>query len=200
MRRIGIMGGTFNPIHMGHLLLAEWVRSEMGLNEIWLIPNAVSYMKSEQEVASAADRLRMTELAAEENDHFKCLDLEIRRGGYTYSYETMEELVQTYPLDEFYFIVGADCLFTLENWKCPERILGCCKIIAAVRDEVSAEEMTKKKKELEQRFGGEILLFSFARLSISSTEIRERLRLGKSVRYMVPGNVLAYIEEKGLYR
>ena len=96
--------------------------------------------------------------------------------------------------------MGADCLFTLENWKCPERILGCCKIIAAVRDEVSAEEMTKKKKELEQRFGGEILLFSFARLSISSTEIRERLRLGKSVRYMVPGNVLAYIEEKGLYR
>lgn len=200
MRRIGIMGGTFNPIHMGHLLLAEWVQDEMGLDEIWLIPNAVSYMKSEQKAAPAVDRLRMAELAAEENYHFKCLDMEIRRGGYTYSYETMEELVETYPSDEFYFIVGADCLFTLESWKCPERILRCCKIVAAVRDEASMEEMKMKKEELERRFGGEILLFSFARLSVSSTEIRERLSHGKSVRYMVPDNVLAYIQEKGLYR
>lgn len=200
MRRIGIMGGTFNPIHMGHLLLAEWVQDEMGLDEIWLIPNAVSYMKSEQKAAPAVDRLRMAELAAEENHHFKCLDMEIRRGGYTYSYETMEELVETYPSDEFYFIVGADCLFTLESWKCPERILRCCKIVAAVRNEASMEEMKMKKEELERRFGGEILLFSFARLSVSSTEIRERLSHGKSVRYMVPDNVLAYIQEKGLYR
>lgn len=200
MRRIGIMGGTFNPIHTGHLLLAEWAREEAALDEIWLMPSGISYMKESQEVAPAADRLRMTELAAEGNEHFKCIDLEVRRDGYTYSYETLEELVRTYPQDEFYFILGADCLFALGQWKFPERILGCCKLIAAVRDEASMREMTEKKEELERRFGGEILLMPFVRLSLSSTEIRQRIREGKSVRYMVPDNVLSYMEEKGLYR
>lgn len=200
MKRIGIMGGTFNPIHMGHLLLAEWVKSEAGLNEIWLIPNGISYMKAGQEVAPAEDRLRMTELAVEGNRDFKCLDLEINRGGYTYSYETLEELVRAYPRDEFYFILGADCLFALETWKYPERILGCCKLIAAVRNDASMEKMAEKKAALEQRFGGEILLLPFVRMSISSTEIRERIGQGKSVRYMVPDSVLTYIEEKGLYQ
>ncbi len=200
MRRIGIMGGTFDPIHMGHLLLAEWAKSEAGLNEVWLIPTGISYRKAEREVAPAGDRLCMTELAVKENGHFKCLDLEITRGGYTYSYVTLEELARAYPEDGFYFILGADCLFTMETWKCPERILGCCKLIAAVRDEASMEEMAEKKAELEQRFGGEILLLPFVRMSISSTEIRERIKQGKSVRYMVPDSVLAYIEERGLYR
>ena len=200
MRRIGIMGGTFNPIHMGHLLLADWAREEEVLDEIWLIPSGISYMKKSQEVASAEDRLRMTKLAAEENEHFRCLDLELKRDGYTYSYETLEELNRTYPEDEFYFILGADCLFTLEKWKFPERILSCCTLIAAVRDETSLEELSEKKEELERRFGGRILLMSFARLSLSSTEIRQRIREGRSVRYMTPDNVLSYMEEKGLYR
>lgn len=200
MRQIGIMGGTFNPIHAGHLLLAEWAREEAALDEIWLIPNGISYMKDSLEVAPAEDRLRMTQLAAEGNEHFKCLDLEVRRDGYTYSYETLEKLARSCPEDEFYFILGADCLFALERWKFPERILGACKLLAAVRDEASMEEMAEKKAELERRFGGEILLMPFVRMSLSSTEIRQRLRAGKSVRYMAPDKVLAYIEEKGLYR
>ena len=200
MRRIGIVGGTFNPIHMGHLLLAEWAREEAALDEIWLIPSGISYMKKAQEVASAEDRLRMTELAAEGNEHFRCLDLEVKRDGYTYSYETLEELNRTYPEDEFYFILGADCLFTLEKWKFPERILSCCTLIAAVRDETSLKELSEKKEELERRFGGKILLMSFVRLSLSSTEIRRRVREGRSIRYMTPDNVLSYMEEKGLYR
>lgn len=199
-RRIGIMGGTFNPVHMGHLLLAEWVKGEAGLDEIWLIPNGVSYMKEAQEVAPAEDRLRMTELAIKRNRYFKCLDLEVKRSGYTYSYETMEELTRAYPGDTFYFILGADCLFTLETWKHPERIFQCCKLIAAVRDDASPEAMEEKKAELEQRFGGEILLLPFVRMSLSSTEIRKRIRQGKSVRYMVPDSVLTYIEGKRLYK
>ncbi len=199
-RRIGIMGGTFNPVHMGHLLLAEWVKGEAGLDEIWLIPSGVSYRKEAQEVAPAEDRLRMAELAIKRNRYFKCLDLEVKRSGYTYSYETMEELTRAYPGDTFYFILGADCLFTLETWKYPERIFQCCKLIAAVRDDASPEAMEEKKKELEQRFSGEILLLPFVRLSLSSTEIRERIRQGKSVRYMVPDSVLTYIEGKRLYK
>ena len=199
-RRIGIMGGTFNPIHVGHLLLAEWAINEVSLDEVWLIPNGKSYLKEEQEIASAEDRLRMTELAVKRNRYFKCLDLEVKRDGYTYSYETMEELTRAYPGNEFYFILGADCLFTLETWKYPERLLRCCKLVAAVRNDASLEEMEEKKVELEQRFGGEILLLPFIRMSLSSTEIRKRIRQGKSIRYMVPDSVLTYIEGKRLYK
>lgn len=103
------MGGTFNPVHTGHLLLAEWARCEAGLDEIWLIPAGISYRKSQQDIVAAKDRLHMTELAVQGNEYFKCLDLEVKRGGYTYSYETMEELAAACPGDEFYFILGADC-------------------------------------------------------------------------------------------
>ena len=200
MRRIGILGGTFDPIHIGHLMLAEWVKSEIDLDEVWLIPNRVSRMKEDKEPAPAEDRLAMTKLAAKGNVYFKCLDLEINREGYTYSYETLEELSVSYPEDTFYFILGADCLYTIENWKSPERFFRCCKLVAAVRDEASLEDMEVKKEELMRRFGGEILLLPFARISISSTEIRERIKQERSVRYMVPENVLEYIEKKGLYR
>lgn len=200
MRRIGILGGTFNPIHAGHLMLAEWAKSELGLDEIWLIPNRVSRMKADQELAPAKDRMQMTELAAKGNVQFKCLDLEIKREGYTYSYETLEELSAAHPEDVLYFISGADCLYSLDNWKSPERILRCCKLVVAVRADASLEEMEVKKDELTRLYGGEIILLPFVRLSISSTVIRERIRQGMSVRYMVPDNVLAYIEEKGLYR
>ena len=141
MRRIGILGGTFDPIHIGHLMLAEWVKSEIDLDEVWLIPNRVSRMKEDKEPAPAEDRLAMTKLAAKGNVYFKCLDLEINREGYTYSYETLEELSVSYPEDTFYFILGADCLYTIENWKSPERFFRCCKLVAAVRDEASRIEI-----------------------------------------------------------
>lgn len=194
------MGGTFDPIHVGHLMLAEWAKGELGLDEIWLIPNGLSRMKEDQEPAPAKDRLQMTELAAKGNAQFKCLDLEIKRGGYTYSYETLEELSAAHPEDILYFISGADCLYSIDNWKSPERFFRCCRLVAAVRDDASMEEMKVKKEELMRRYDGEIILLSFVRLSISSTVIRERIRQGMSARYMVPDNVLAYIEEKGLYR
>lgn len=200
MRKIGILGGTFDPIHMGHLMLAEWAKSELELDEIWLIPNGVSRMKEELDPAPAEDRYAMTQLAVKGNEQFKCLDLEIKREGYTYSFETLEELSEAYPEDILYFILGSDCLHTIESWKSPERFFRCCKLVAAVRDDSSMDEMKAKKEELIQRFGGEIILLPFARLSISSTVIRERIKEGKSVRYMIPDSVLVYITKKGLYR
>lgn len=200
MRRIGILGGTFNPVHVGHLMLAEWALEEAKLDQVWMIPTGISYMKELREIASAEDRLNMTRLAAEENPHFQCLDIEARRRENTYSYETLEQLHARYPEDQFYFIVGADCLYTMEEWKRPERIFQSCTVVAAVRDEKKLSEMELKKLELERRFQGAILLIPFIRMSLSSTEIRRRIRSGKSVRYLVPDKVLSYIEEKGLYR
>lgn len=199
MSKIGVVGGTFDPIHVGHLMLAEWAADAAGLEQVWFIPTGQSYMKADRSIQPGHERLHMVRLAVEGNDRLKCLDLEIERGGYTYSYETVEELHELYPEHQFYFIEGADCLFTMENWKCPERLLAGCTILAAVRGDVSLQRLEEKRTELLARFGGEILLMPFLQMSISSTEIRRRLSYGESVRYMVPDKVLQYILQKGLY-
>lgn len=201
-RKIGILGGTFNPIHIGHLMLAEWALDEIGLDQVWMVPTGMPYMKDSQEVLPGPERLHMTRLAVEDNPRLKCLDIEVRRAGRTYSYETLEELGRQYPTDRFFFIVGADCLFTIESWKEPERIFGSSVLVAAVRGEQDFSEMEEKKKALEGKFraGQGILLLPFPRLSVSSTEIRERVQRGRSVKYLVPDRVLEYIREKGFYR
>lgn len=199
MSKIGVVGGTFDPIHVGHLMLAEWAADAEELEQVWFIPTGQSYMKADRSIQPGHERLHMVRLAVEGNDRLKCLDLEIERGGYTYSYETVEELHELYPEHQFYFIEGADCLFTMENWKCPERLLTGCTILAAVRGDVSLQRLEEKRTELLARFGGEILLIPFLQMSISSTEIRRRLSCGESVRYMVPDKVLQYIQQKGLY-
>lgn len=200
MRRIGILGGTFNPIHYGHLTLGEWARDALELDQVWIIPTGVSYMKDQGEIVSAGDRLQMAELAVCDNAGFQCLDIEIRQKGHTYSYETLERLKAMYPEDELYFIVGADCLFSIETWKNPEQLLQSCILVAAVRENVDLSEMRSKKEDLEKRFHGKVILLPFLKMSLSSTEIRQRIRQGKSVRYLIPEKVLLYIEEKGLYR
>ena len=199
MRRIGIMGGTFNPIHIGHLTLAEWAREAAGLDEVWFIPAGLPYMKNSEEVLEPQERFQMTELAVRNNPFFRCLDIELKREGYTYSYETLKQLKDRYPQDEFFFIAGADCLCSMENWKCVEKLFSSCTVVAAVRDSVRLSELENKRQYLEQRFHGRIMLIPFIGLSVSSTEIRRRREEGRSIRYLVPDDVLNYIEEKGLY-
>lgn len=199
-KQIGILGGTFNPIHIGHLILAEWVLDALSLDEVWFIPTGCSYLKDSAEVLPGEERLRMTELAVTEHPFFRSIDLEVKREGYTYSYETLEQLKQLYPGNSFFFIVGADCLFSIESWRNPQRIFDACTLVAAVREEISLADMGKKKKELEQKFEAEIILVPFVSMSVSSTEIRRRIRKGLSVRYLVPDKVLNYINEKGFYR
>jgi len=199
MQKIGIMGGTFNPVHAGHLLLAEWAMDEAGLDEVWLIPTGISYMKVGQKIPAGEERLHMLKLAAEDNPRLRCLDTEIKRQGYTYTYETLELLKKEHPDKEFYFIVGADCLFAIKTWKSPERILNSCTLIAAARNGSPLEEMEKERQSLLEKYGGKIMLMPFVSISLTSTEIRERIMEGKSVRYLVPEKTLSYIKEKGLY-
>lgn len=200
MNRAGILGGTFNPIHMGHLRLAERAMDAVSLDEVWLLPSGVSYMKSGQDILPAEERLYMTQLAAAENARFRCVDMEVRKPGASYTCETLEQLRQEHPETELFFIVGADCLFTIEYWREPERIFAACTLIAAMRGEYSAEEMEDKKRQLEHRFGAKIILLPFFPVEISSTQIRESVACGRSIRHLVPESVCAYIEEKGFYR
>lgn len=200
MKKIGIMGGTFNPIHIGHLVLAESALEEIGLDELWVIPTGCSYMKEDLTgILPGEDRLAMAVLATEGNDRIKCLDTEIRREGYTYSYETLEQLKQEYPEYRFYFIFGADCLFSIETWRYPERIFRNCTVVAAVRNGTSLDEMKQKRNELIQKYEADIQLLPFLNLEISSTMIREKIKRGASVRYLIPDKVYSYIREKKFY-
>ena len=213
MARIGIMGGTFNPIHMGHLMLAECAREEFDLDEVWFIPTGHSYMKagdlstgnSGQNTGSVCqpspeERFHMTELATEGNPFFQCLDIEIRREGNTYTYETLEYLGRKYPDNEYFFIFGADCLYSIENWKYPDRIFAACRIIASVRGDADKDKMQEKIGELRDKYRAKIDFMPFRDLELSSTDIRKRVLEQKSIRYMTPDPVISYINTKGFYK
>lgn len=199
-KRTGIMGGTFNPIHLGHLLLAETAREQYDLDEILFIPSGRSYMKRELEILPGETRLAMTELAISDNPYFKASDLEICRPGNTYTCETLRELRRREPDTEFFFILGADSLFALETWKNPREIFDSCTILAAVREERDREAVKEQADKLEQKFHGKVQLLSCGKIEISSTRIREQLQKGQSVRYQVPDEVIQYIEKNHLYR
>ena len=200
MSKIGIMGGTFNPIHNGHLALAQYAMDTLSLDEVWFIPTGVSYMKAGQVIVSAEDRFRMTCLAVEGNSRMKVLDIEIKRSGYTYSYETLEQLRAEYPENQFYFIFGTDCLFDIEKWRYPERIFAAANIVVALRNGADQDEISAKCRDLKQKFNASITLLPFLHLEISSTLIRQMTKEGKSARYLVPTKVFDYIEEKKFYR
>ncbi len=195
------MGGTFNPIHIGHLMLAEYTLDATGLDQVWFVPTGCSYLKRKDgiEILPAEDRYRMVSLAIADNDRFRCLDVEMKREGNSYSYETMEQLQREHPDDQFFFICGADCLFTIEYWKCVERLFATCEILAAVRGDEDIVRMQQKIRELAERFSARICLLPFRRIEISSSEIRSRRCEGLSVRYLVPEAVWKYMEEKRLY-
>lgn len=198
--KIGIIGGTFNPIHLGHLLLAEWAKDAFSLDRILVMPTGISYLKEGTNVLPGEERLHMVQLALEERTDMVAEELEVRRGGFTYTHETLEALTEFYPQDSFYFICGSDILFSIENWKDPQRIFNLCTLVAAVRGDESMDEMKQKRDELVRKFHANIEVFPFMNFSVSSTEVRNRIKEGKSVTYLVPDKVLAYIEEKGFYR
>lgn len=200
-KRVGIMGGTFNPVHVGHLMLSEWAREAALLDEVWFIPTGNSYTKQDKEyILDGEERLRMVQLAIQDHNAFTCLDMEVRRDGYTYTYQTIELLNKEHPELDFYFIMGADCLFSIENWIKPDHIFKGCTILAAARNGSPYNKMEAKCRELEQRFGGKILLMEFLAMDLSSSQIRERIKEGRSIRYLVPESVRCYIEKNHFYQ
>ena len=200
VRRVGIMGGTFNPIHIGHLLLAENAYSAFGLDQVLFIPSGCSYMKEQSGILDPDTRLRMTSLAVADNPHFQVSDIEIRRPGYTYTCETLEQLERENPGTEFFFLAGADSLFAMETWKNPEIIFQKATVLAAVRDDCGNSRLSEQAERLREKYHGRICLIPSGNVEISSSDIRSRIQEGRSIRYLVPERVREYIEENGLYR
>lgn len=200
MIKTGIMGGTFNPIHMGHLIMAEAARETCGLEKIIFMPSGNPYMKNAASILDGRLRAKMVELAIYDHPRFTLSMLEVEREGATYTCDTLKTLKEMHPEEEYYFILGADSLFSIETWYKPEMIFHDCVIVAACRGEESLLEIQKKAEELQDRYGAEIILLPERRIDLSSSEIRERLKAGRSVRYMIPEKVLKYIEDNSLYK
>ena len=201
--KIGILGGTFDPIHLGHLIIAEQARDQYGLDQVLLIPSGHSYFKDNraQKVLPALTRLEMTRKAVSDYPPFEVSDIEVLRSGNTYTYETLEELADLHPEAELYFIVGADTVCSMSTWREPARIFAACTVLAAMReDQVDPESFEQGIKDLENRFHARIRTVSIPNIGISSTQIRERAGNGKSIHYLVPNALESYIIENGIYK
>ncbi len=199
--KIGIMGGTFDPIHIGHLLLGEFAFEQFELDEIWFLPNGNPPHKDTDRMDTCLEhRVAMTEAAIKGAPHFKLSLHEAKEGVHSYTYKTMLEFHELYPEDEFYFILGADSLFSIEEWRYFKEIFPTCTILAAMRDDKDVADMKKQIAYLKERYGAEIELLRAPLLEISSTTIRERAAKGLTVHYMVPDAVADYIKEHHLYK
>lgn len=197
-KKVGIIGGTFDPIHMGHLIVAETAREAYNLDEVLFIPSGVSYMKSN--VLDKKTRVTMTGIAIESNPHFALSTIEVDRDGNSYSYETIEELKRHNPDTEYYFIVGADSLFDMEKWMHPEKIFSECIILAAIRTGNTEEEFAEQIKYLTDLYHADIRLIPTKSLDISSTDLRNKVANGQSIQYLVPYKVKDYIEKNNIYK
>ncbi len=199
--KIGIMGGTFDPIHIGHLLLGEFAYENFHLDEIWFLPNGNPPHKTTDESGvSLDDRIEMVKLATDDVPYFRMNLYEALSKKHSYTYSTMRALREMYPEHEFFFILGADSLFSIEQWKNFREIFPSCTILAAMRDDKDTESMQAQIRYLNEKYGADIRLLQAPLVEISSTTIRRRAEKGLSIRYMVPDVVSEYIQSNALYK
>lgn len=200
--RIGILGGTFNPIHTGHLILAQGALERFDLSKVLFIPCARPPHKEAAGLLPAEDRLAMVRLATEDDPRFDVLDLEIRRGGASYAIDTITELREMHPGAELCFIIGADMLLELHLWKDVRRLLELCTFLSFGRGDVRVPEVRPEDLHLPPPWPERLLRNAVAgrRVDISSSEIRHRIAEGLGIRYLVPVAVEMYIAEHRLYR
>lgn len=202
-RRIGLLGGTFNPVHTGHLILAERAREELRLDRMGLLPSGIPPHKSGPGLAPSEHRLAMVNLAVEGNPGLACVDLEIRRAGTTYTVDTLRELHAGDPARTIVFLIGADSVPELPSWREYEQVLELAEIVTLRRpgfedDDIFERIASKIRPDLIAELRERRL--DTPEIDISSTEIRRRVAQGKSIRYLVPEPVREYIDREGLYR
>jgi nicotinate-nucleotide adenylyltransferase len=198
--KIGIMGGTFNPIHNGHLIIAEDVREQCGLDMVLFIPSGQPPHKPDTEVIDAQYRYEMVRLAVENNPFFEASRIEVDRNGLTYTINTLQELKRIYGKGvDFYFIIGADIVEELPTWREFRQVFEMCEFIAVLRpgyDNSAFENAIEKNRK---DFGVRIRQVQSRLVDISSSDIRKRCERYGSIKYLVPDSVEEYIKRCGLY-
>ncbi len=200
MKNIGIMGGSFDPPHIGHLAIAKWVYKELDLEEIWFVPTGKVYYKNSLKGASAEDRVNMVKLAIADEPAFLVKTIEAEKDEFSYTYMTLERLKEENPDTCFTFIVGADSLAYMDSWREPKRIFELCRVATVNREGYSIEELEEKKKFLSEKFGADIIILNMPSVNVSSTLVRTKWgETGKTEDYISP-RVAEYIEKNGLYQ
>lgn len=187
MKKIGILGGTFNPPHIGHLIVANEVLHTLGLDEIRFMPNAVPPHKKLDGYTADEDRLRMTELAIRDNDLFVLETTEIERSGVSYTIDTMREMIKQEPDHSFYFIIGADMIEYLPNWREVDELSRLITFVGVKRPGYSTDTPYQ------------VMLIDTPEIQLSSTVLRKKAAAGETLQYLLPESVIRYIKEKGLY-
>ena len=199
--KIGIMGGTFDPIHNAHLMLGRQALKEYHLDEIWFMPSHNPPHKTDHRVTGTKDRCEMVKLAIAGEPRFRFSDFEISRAGNTYTAQTLKLLKEAYPKHTFFFIVGADSLYHIESWYHPEEVMRQVTILAAGREcEDASCTLEEQAAYLIKKYGAAIFLLHGDTMEVSSQELREREMNGGRIHNLVPKNVERYIEEHGLYQ
>lgn len=199
MQKIGIMGGTFNPIHIGHLIAAQEVADRTNMDKILFIPAGNPPHKNRKEVISAKYRYDMVELAIKGNDKFEISDIEMKRAGQTYSYDTLKELHNIYYETNFYFIIGFDTLKEIDTWKNIKDLCLMTDFIVVNRDN-TPDEINREILIKEEKYKCKFTLVEIPNIEVSSTDIRNRIRNNRGIKYFVTEDVEEYIMQKGLYK
>lgn len=198
--RLGIMGGTFDPVHYGHLVTAEGARYTFGLDEVLFVPAGKPPHKQNAQVSDPEHRYMMTVLATLTNPYFEVSRLEIDRGGVSYTVDTLRTLREQYgPEAELFFITGADAILDITTWKDSDQCLALAHFVAATRPGFSLDHLPESTRQWLARYKDRFHILRVPAMAISSTEIRERVREGCSIRYLVPEPVEHYIRRQGLY-
>lgn len=197
--RIGIMGGTFNPVHIGHLFMAEAARQAFNLNKVLFIPTGFPPHKETPGV-TGQQRIQMLQLAIENNPSFEASGMEVMRAGTTYTIDTLTELRNFYPRDNFFFIIGGDTLLELKTWRNFEKVAGMCSFIVYYRPGYDRKELEKEAQRLLEVYQADIHFMEGPYLEVSSSNLRKRLIENKTIRYLVPDEVVKYITEHKLYK
>ncbi len=198
--KIGICGGTFDPIHLGHLAIAELVRCELNLDKVLFIPSGMPPHKDINLITDPINRLNMVKCAVSENPYFEASDIEVKRKGYTYTVDTLNELHKIYPPDTiFYYIIGADVVMDLLTWKRSEEVFALTKFVAVMRAGYLDKDFNNRINVLRQKHSLDITSIEAPLIEVSSTFIRERTSKNKSVKYLVSECVEEYIKKNKLY-
>jgi nicotinate-nucleotide adenylyltransferase len=216
-QKIGILGGTFNPIHYGHLAAAEEVWSRLKLDYVLFVPSFLPPHKQDEVIPSAAQRQEMVALAIAGNPHFSLSDLEVKREGMSYSVDTVAELLHLHPKADFYFITGLDSFLEIQTWKEWERLLSLCRFIVLSRpgyaftglasinfmnqaaEQLHALDQRRLTRVVLETGSGTVYLEQIPLYDISSTDIRQRVRQGHTIKYLLPECVETYIIKNKLY-
>ncbi len=191
--KVGIIGGTFDPVHLGHLICADFIRENKKLDKIIFLPAAIPPHKTDKKISLNQYRLAMLRMALKDNPYFEISEYEIRKGGISYTIDTVRHFKQNSGDDaEYFLIIGADNLLDLENWKEPGTLLREVRVLVLKRPGIDVSKA-------EQRFIQRVTFIDSPVIEISSSDIRRRIKEHTSIKYLVPKNIEKYIYKKGMY-